>query len=63
MKKRFLRIGEVAQMLGLSESAIRKKIAAMDDFPAPRKLGARAIGFLASEIEEWIEERERAVYR
>ena len=63
MKKRILRISEVAEIVGLSESAIRKKISCADDFPAPRKLGARAIGFLSNEVEEWIEKRDQAVYR
>jgi prophage regulatory protein len=43
---------------GLSRATIYAKLA-RNDFPRPVKLGPRAIGFLESEIEEWLAERVR----
>jgi prophage regulatory protein len=63
VKNRILRIKEVAEVIGLSESAVRKKIANCDDFPVPIRLGARAIGIRSEELEAWIEERQSPEYR
>jgi prophage regulatory protein len=48
-----LRLREVRQRVGLSRSTIYA-LAARGDFPAPVKLGARAAGWLESEIAAWI---------
>lgn len=49
-----LRLPQVLQRTGISRSAIYVKIKA-GSFPAPISLGARAIGFLNTEIDAWIE--------
>jgi prophage regulatory protein len=49
-----LRLPQVLQRTGISRSTIYGKIKA-GTFPAPISLGARAVGFLNTEIDMWIE--------
>lgn len=49
-----LRRKQVEKRVGLSRSTIYAKIAA-GEFPAPIALGARAVGWLESDIITWIE--------
>jgi prophage regulatory protein len=51
-----LRLPAVKTRVGLSRSAIYLAISRAE-FPRPVQLGARAVGWLESEIEEWIRER------
>ncbi len=51
-----LRLSEVTVKTGLSRSTIYERIKAKT-FPQPISLGERAIGFLSSEVDEWIEAR------
>ncbi len=53
---RILRWPEVQHRVGYCRSHIHNLIS-VDKFPAPIKLGARASGWLESEITEWIESR------
>lgn len=57
--KRFLRLKQVREKIGLGKTAIREKIK-RGEFPAPYPLGARAVGFLESEINAWIDSRVKA---
>ena len=57
--RRFLRLKQVTEQVGLKKTAIHEKIKA-GEFPKPYPLGARAVGYLASEIDEWIEARIKA---
>ena len=61
MSEAILRLPEVQARTGLSRSTIYDRIKANPPaFPKPISLGgekARAIGFLASEIDTWIQER------
>lgn len=63
MATSILRLPAVKARTGLSRSSIYAKIAS-GDFPAPVRLGdsqrTRAIGFIESEIEEWISRRQRS---
>ena len=54
--KRVIRLREVMRITGLSRSSI---YAMMDagEFPKQVRLGLRAVGWLESEIYEWIESR------
>lgn len=58
--ERILRIGEVRKITGLARTTIwrleRERL-----FPARCKLGARSIGWLASEVSKWLRTRARAV--
>jgi len=51
-----LRANEVSRMLGISKATLWRW-ARQPDFPRPRKLGARAVGWLQSEIEQWLKDR------
>ena len=48
-----LRLSEVRQRIGLSRSTIYARIAE-GKFPRPVPIGARAVGFLTSEVDGWI---------
>lgn len=56
MLNAILRLPEVKTRVGLSRSAIYLAVS-REEFPRPIRLGARAVGWLESEIEEWIRER------
>lgn len=56
MTMRFLRLKDVMSLTGLGRSTIYKF---MDDevFPKTIPLGGRAVAWVESEIEEWMEQR------
>ena len=51
--ERMLREEEVTKVTGLSAKTIRR-LERQRGFPVRRKTGARCVGWLASEIEEWL---------
>lgn len=55
-ERRFLRLKQVKQQVGLGRTCIYEKIA-RGDFPRPVALGARAVAWLSSDIEAWMEDR------
>jgi len=57
--RRFLRLKEVRQQVGLGRSWIYGKIQA-GEFPKPYPLGARAVAWLSDDIERWIDSRIKA---
>lgn len=59
MPKKILRWPAVEQKTGICQSNIQKKIR-RGEFPASISLGERAVGFLESDIDEWIESRIQA---
>ena len=54
-----LRRKQVEVRTGLSRSTIYARVKA-GSFPAPISLGAKAVGWLQSDIDDWIYERVRA---
>lgn len=42
--------------LGVSETTLRRWMAD-EDFPRPKQLGPRAVGWVASEVSEWLGKR------
>ena len=54
--KNFIRLNSVKSMTGLSRSTIYEMIKS-NKFPKQIPLGIRAVGWLESEVNEWIEER------
>ncbi len=54
---RFLRLKEVMSLIGLGRSTIYKFMADETDFPKSVPLGGRAVAWVESEIEEWMESR------
>ena len=51
-----IRMPEVARTTSLSKSTIYDLIKA-NKFPRPKRLGKRAVGWLADDIQNWIENR------
>jgi prophage regulatory protein len=51
-----LRLPEVKRTTGYSRSSIYSQIA-QGTFPKPVRLGKRAVGWLESEIQEWLQRR------
>ncbi len=49
-----LRFPAVLNKTGLSKSAIKERIRT-SGFPAPIPLGPRAVGFIAHEVENWLQ--------
>lgn len=56
MTNRILRLPEVMQRTGLSRSTIYAYMK-YGNFPKPIPIGDRAVGWLESAIDEWIEQR------
>jgi prophage regulatory protein len=54
--KRIIRMTELTQSVGISRAWIYKLIHT-GAFPRPIRLGPHSIGFLATEVEAWIEQR------
>lgn len=52
------RLKKVMEKTGLGRSSIYKRVGE-DAFPKPVSLGDRAVGWVASEVEEWIVARVR----
>jgi prophage regulatory protein len=60
-----LRLTEVRQLTGLSRSGVYSKLRRNprrphdfdESFPRPFKLGARAVGWSAQELDEWLASR------
>ncbi len=59
MTCRLIRLPEVIEMTGYARSTIYAMMRA-GDFPDNRRLGARAVAWVESEITEWIESRDFA---
>ena len=56
MSTRILRLPEVKARTGLARSTIYLRISEQS-FPKPVSLGGRAVGWLESEIDYWLEEQ------
>jgi len=61
---RLLRVGEVAELLGVSKSYVYKLAQTMDDFPKPVVLGKvdnkrSSARWVLTEIEDWVSTRPR----
>ena len=54
MVNSILRLPDVKARTGLSRSTIYLRIS-NDDFPEPISLGGRAVGWLESEINDWLD--------
>ena len=53
MTHRVIRRPEVETLTGIPRSTLYAKIA-MGDFPAPIKIGERAVGWLEAEVHAWL---------
>lgn len=55
-----LRIADVVRVTGTSKASIYRWLRSEEDpFPPPVKLGPNSVGWWASEIQAWLESRER----
>lgn len=54
--KKILRVKDVVKITGFSHTWIYKLIK-QGDFPKKHKIGKRAVGFCASEVDRWVSER------
>ena len=54
--ERILRIDEVIKIPGLSNTTIYNMINS-DEFPRPKRLGKRAVGWLSDDIKNWLDSR------
>lgn len=55
---KILRMSDVVTKTGFSKSWIYELIR-QGDFPSPKKIGSRAVGFNSAEVDAWITERLR----
>lgn len=60
LKDRFLRDREVRKLTGLSRTT-RWRLEAKGQFPKRRKLSENTVGWLASEVADWLESRTSVV--
>ena len=58
-QRRILRIAEVCRVTGLGRSTIYQKLTE-GSFPSPVRLGPRAVGWMACDVLQWLEEPGRA---
>ena len=58
MATRILRMPAVIERVGLSRSAIYARMT-KGQFPRPLRIGARAVGWLEADIDEWLATRPR----
>lgn len=56
MSERVMKLPAVKNRTGSSRSSIYEAIS-RGDFPKPIKLGPRAVGWIESEIDQWVSER------
>lgn len=56
MKPAILDLPAVCSFVALSESTVQKLVREQE-FPKPRQLSGRRVGWLTREVEEWIEAR------
>ena len=55
-RRRIIRRPRVREITGLGDSSLYERMAA-GTFPRPVPLGGRAVGWIESEVEEWIDAR------
>ena len=62
MAVRIIRRAEVRDLTGLSDSSI-VRLERRGEFPARRRLGPNAVGYLLTEVEDWISSRPASTSR
>ena len=55
-QRQFIRLKQLKALVGLGHTTIYAKIKT-GEFPKPYPLGARAVAWLSSEIDDWIAQR------
>lgn len=62
MSNRFIRLPEVMRRTGFGRAWIYRMIE-RGEFPSQVKLGRRAVGFVESEVDAWVDQRIQAARR
>ena len=62
MENRFLRLPEVMRTVGLGRSAIYERVS-RNEFPKPVALSGRAVAWVSSDIQMWIDAQVKASRR
>ena len=57
--KNILRINDIKNITSMSNSTIYELIKA-DEFPRPKRIGKRAVGWLENDIQAWLDSRPQA---
>ena len=57
--ERILRIKDVIKITAMSNSTIYELIKS-NDFPRPKRIGKRAVGWLENDIQNWVDTRRPA---
>lgn len=60
MADRILRVPDTLDRVGFKRTTLWRKVRA-GEFPAPRQIGGGLIGFIESEVDDWIATRPVAV--
>lgn len=58
--RRLIRLHEVKHLVGLGRTSIYQKIKD-GSFPAPHPIGLRAVAWLESDVQSWVESRIKEV--
>jgi prophage regulatory protein len=59
MSRSFLRLATVKARTGLSRSTLYRRVAE-GSFPAPVGLGGRSVGWLDTEVDDWVAQQVQA---
>lgn len=59
MNQLVYRIGDLQRVIGLSKWTVYK-LMKTDDFPHPIQLTSKAVGWRASDVEKWVNDRQQA---
>lgn len=59
MKPIYLELPAVSQAVSLAEATIQREVRD-GNFPAPRQISGRRVGWLVREVEEWAESRPKS---
>ncbi len=59
MKPLYLELPAVAAAVSLAEATIQRQVRE-GEFPAPRQISGRRVGWLVREVEEWAESRPKS---
>lgn len=57
-RRTVLRVGDVADRLGVSRSTLRR-LRQSGSFPPARRLSARAVGWLVADVDRWLQSAPR----
>jgi prophage regulatory protein len=57
MSNEVIRLRELQRRVGLARSTVYQRLTSDPSFPRPLSLGGRSVGWLAAEVEDWLQGR------